>query len=229
MKKTLLSAMALAAISVSPLSATAADIPSQGSKAYVIDKDGDVVRDRYGRCVRSIDWSMEIALPACEGGEAKPKPKSEPKITPVIAPKATPVITPAPAPTPVITPKAPIVEEPAPVRPDIPVDFRGFFDTDSAVLKQTAFAELDAYAEFVEKVGDASVKVTGHTDSVGNARYNQKLSERRANAVKDYLVSKGISADRITAEGAGEASPIASNDTDEGRAQNRRVVVEIVQ
>lgn len=222
MKKTLLPAMAIAALSVTAFSAQAfKDIPHEGSKAYAIDKDGDIVRDRFGRCVRTIDWSMETALAVCEGGKTEVKP--------AIAPKPVPVIAPAPAPTPVITPKAPVVEQPAPVRPNVPVEFRGFFDTDSAALKQNAFTELDAFASYLENVADSKVEVTGHTDTVGNAGYNQQLSERRANAVKDYLISKGISADRISVEGAGETKPIANNNTAEGRAQNRRVEVEIVQ
>jgi len=65
--------------------------------------------------------------------------------------------------------------------------------------------------------------VAGHTDSVGTDSYNQGLSERRANAVKDYLTAQGIKASRLTARGYGESRPVASNDTDEGRAENRRV------
>jgi OOP family OmpA-OmpF porin len=67
------------------------------------------------------------------------------------------------------------------------------------------------------------IRITGHTDNVGSDRANQKLSEGRANSVRDDLIKRGISADRIEAEGKGESQPITTNDTEEGRAQNRRV------
>jgi Outer membrane protein and related peptidoglycan-associated (lipo)proteins len=70
------------------------------------------------------------------------------------------------------------------------------------------------------------VIATGHTDSIGTEAYNQKLSERRANAVKAYLVSKGVPASKITTLGKGETQPVATNKTKEGRAKNRRVDVE---
>lgn len=233
MKKQLLPLIAIATLSATSFSAQAADIPSQGSKAYVIDQDGDIVRDRFGRCVRTIDWSMETALASCEGGKPKAEKvaKTESKPTPVIAPiKAAPkpvvVAAPVPAPLPVIAPKAPMVDEP--VAPNVPAQFRGFFNTDSAKLKSQAFADLDVYANYLKRMPSHSVKITGHTDSVGNDRYNQKLSERRANAVKAYLVEKGIASNRIQTEGAGETKPIASNNTEAGRADNRRVEVEVI-
>jgi OOP family OmpA-OmpF porin len=73
-----------------------------------------------------------------------------------------------------------------------------------------------------------SIIATGHTDSTGKASYNQKLSLRRAQAVKDYLVSLGLPANRIFIEGKGEAQPVASNKTSQGRALNRRVDVEVI-
>jgi OOP family OmpA-OmpF porin len=72
------------------------------------------------------------------------------------------------------------------------------------------------------------IVAVGHTDSVGTDAYNQKLSERRAAAVKAYLVSKGIAANRVYTEGKGEKSPVADNKTKEGRAKNRRVEIEVV-
>jgi outer membrane protein OmpA-like peptidoglycan-associated protein len=68
----------------------------------------------------------------------------------------------------------------------------------------------------------------GHTDTVGSAEYNQKLSERRADAVRRYLINGGIMPERIRTEGFGESKPVASNDTDEGRAQNRRVELRVL-
>jgi OOP family OmpA-OmpF porin len=103
-----------------------------------------------------------------------------------------------------------------------------FFDFDKFTLKPAGKAKLE---DLVSKLSGTDIEVvlaTGHTDSVGSASYNQKLSVRRANAVKAFLVSKGIPADRIFTEGKGESKPVASNKSSEGRAKNRRVEVEVV-
>lgn len=97
------------------------------------------------------------------------------------------------------------------------------FDFDKATLKPEAIAVLNQAAALLQKHERVVVEVAGHTDSKGSEEYNQGLSERRANAVKDYLNSKGVRASRLTARGYGESRPVASNDTDEGRAENRRV------
>jgi outer membrane protein OmpA-like peptidoglycan-associated protein len=98
-----------------------------------------------------------------------------------------------------------------------------YFDFDKATIKPEGMAVLDQAAALLQKHERVVVEVAGHTDSVGSDAYNQGLSERRANSVKDYLTSKGVTATRLTARGYGEAQPVASNDTDEGRAENRRV------
>lgn len=97
------------------------------------------------------------------------------------------------------------------------------FDFDKATIKPDSAAILDQGVAKLNEVGDANVKIVGHTDSIGSEEYNQKLSERRANAVRDYFVAHGIAALRLTTEGRGESEPIASNETKEGRYQNRRV------
>jgi len=99
------------------------------------------------------------------------------------------------------------------------------FEFDSAKLRNTAIRKLDEVMGFADKYRDAQLKVEGHTDSIGTKDYNQKLSERRAESVKAYLVKKGVAAERITAMGRGEEQPVADNKTAEGRAQNRRVEV----
>lgn len=98
------------------------------------------------------------------------------------------------------------------------------FDNDAASIKAESYAELDAFAEFLKAVPSANGELQGHTDSVGAAAYNQKLSQRRADAVKSYIVGKGVDAARLTAKGFGESQPVADNKTAEGRAQNRRVL-----
>jgi OOP family OmpA-OmpF porin len=98
-----------------------------------------------------------------------------------------------------------------------------YFDFDKATIKPEGKAVLDEAAALLNKHERVVVEVAGHTDSVGSDAYNQGLSERRANSVKDYLTAQGVTATRLTAKGYGEAQPVASNDTKEGRAENRRV------
>ncbi len=97
------------------------------------------------------------------------------------------------------------------------------FGFDSSKL--TYNADLESLAEQLTQYPEDKIQIVGHTDSSGPEAYNQRLSERRAQSVADYLVQKGIDASRLTVIGMGENSPIASNDTAEGRAQNRRVEV----
>jgi photosystem II stability/assembly factor-like uncharacterized protein len=99
------------------------------------------------------------------------------------------------------------------------------FKTGSADLTPVAQAELDGIAATLQQKPGLRVRVEGHTDNVGGDDYNLDLSRRRAESVKDYLVNKGLSADRFETQGYGKAYPIADNNTDQGRAQNRRVVV----
>jgi OOP family OmpA-OmpF porin len=97
------------------------------------------------------------------------------------------------------------------------------FDNDKATLRQESFAVLDKTAASMQHWADAKIEVGGHTDSVGTDDYNMALSQRRAETVRDYLISKGIAADRLTAKGYGETKPVADNATAEGRFKNRRV------
>jgi outer membrane protein OmpA-like peptidoglycan-associated protein len=99
------------------------------------------------------------------------------------------------------------------------------FDFDKAEVNASGRDILDHAVKVLRDNPDLHVTVEGHTDSVGSAAYNQKLSERRAQAVKRYLVRQGIESNRISAVGYGKSRPIASNDTDEGRAQNRRAEI----
>jgi OOP family OmpA-OmpF porin len=103
-----------------------------------------------------------------------------------------------------------------------------FFDTDKSKLKPEAAAKL---SDLVDKTKGVSLEViiaVGHTDTVGSAAYNQKLSIARAESVKSFLVGKGIEKNRVYTEGKGFSQPVADNKTAEGRAKNRRVEVEVV-
>ena len=119
---------------------------------------------------------------------------------------------------------------PAPVAPAPPPDtcgrivLRGVnFEFDKSDIDPASAGVLDVAAEQLTGCPNVAVKVDGHTDSIGTDAYNQGLSERRANAVMGHLVDRGVSASRLTATGYGESNPVASNDTAEGRALNRRV------
>ncbi|HBD19993.1 MAG TPA: cell envelope biogenesis protein OmpA [Arenimonas sp.] len=102
------------------------------------------------------------------------------------------------------------------------------FGFDSASLNRGAYGVLDRVADTLKEYDQTIVEVAGHTDSVGSDAYNQRLSERRAQAVADYLISRGVSGQRLMVVGAGEAHPVASNNTEAGRAENRRVEITIV-
>ncbi|MFH1335973.1 MAG: OmpA family protein [Candidatus Zixiibacteriota bacterium] len=102
------------------------------------------------------------------------------------------------------------------------------FDFDSAVIKPGAVQSLTEVAGVLNRYPETKITVKGYTDSTGKEVYNQELSERRANSVRNFFIAKAVDALRITAIGFGEQFPIASNDTEEGRQQNRRVELEIV-
>jgi len=102
------------------------------------------------------------------------------------------------------------------------------FDFDSATVKPEFQPVLDNVANTLVQYNQTVIEVAGHTDSVGSDEYNQSLSQRRANAVSQYLSSRGVLTQRMITVGAGESRPIATNDTDAGRAQNRRVEVTLV-
>jgi len=97
------------------------------------------------------------------------------------------------------------------------------FDFDRATIRPDASVILDEAASILNENSDVQVEVGGHTDAVGTDEYNQGLSERRARAVADYLIEKGVSASRLGTAGYGESKPVADNGTADGRAQNRRV------
>jgi len=102
------------------------------------------------------------------------------------------------------------------------------FDVDSTELKPGSQQKLREVAQILKRYPLSDLEVAGHTDNSGSAEYNQRLSERRAQAVKDFLVAEGIDPARIIARGYGETMPVASNDTPEGRQLNRRVELKII-
>jgi outer membrane protein OmpA-like peptidoglycan-associated protein len=160
--------------------------------------------------------------PAPRPAPAPPPPPPAP--TPPPPPPPTPAPQPAPPPPPPPPAPAPAPAPAPPVR--TLMTLRGvLFDFDKATLKQAARDSLERAVTYLKAHPDARVEVQGYTDSKGADAYNLKLSERRAEAVKARLVSRGIAASRIATKGFGKNDPVADNATEAGRAQNRRVVI----
>lgn len=160
-------------------------------------------------CWRDANWTPATAVQGCDGAIAAPK-------------AAAPAAAPAPAAA------APRPAAPAVAATKVTYAADAFFDFDKAVLKPEGKAKLDDLAQKVKAINLEVIIAVGHTDSVGTDTYNQKLSIRRAEAVKAYLVTKGIEKNRVYTEGKGEKQPVADNKTKEGRAKNRRVEIEVV-
>ena len=102
------------------------------------------------------------------------------------------------------------------------------FDFGKATLQPESYTVLDELVSYLVRKDDEKIEIGGHTDNVGSAASNLKLSQERANAVRDYLIAKGISADRLFAKGYGMTEPVADNKTEDGRAQNRRTEVKVL-
>jgi OOP family OmpA-OmpF porin len=133
---------------------------------------------------------------------------------------AQPVAAPVPAPAPEPTP----APAPAPVKEKVTITLNVQFDTNKAVIKEKYNDDIKRVADFMKEFPDTTAEIGGHTDNIASAAYNQKLSEKRANSVRQYLIDKfGIDGSRLTAVGYGLTKPVAGNDTEEGRQQNRRV------
>jgi len=124
----------------------------------------------------------------------------------------------------------PVAQAPvaAPTATKVVLNADAFFDFDKATLKPAGRQMLDQVAQQVQSINLETLIATGYTDSIGTVAYNLKLSQRRADAVKNYLVSRGVDPNHIYAEGKGKTNFVASNKTAAGRAKNRRVEIEIV-
>jgi OOP family OmpA-OmpF porin len=184
--------------------------------------DNNVWRSGTGLCWRAGYWTPAMAIKECD-------------------PDLVKVEAPAPAPAPAVTPPPPPPPAPAPAAAPtvqkITLASKALFDFDKSVLKPEGKAALDS--EVISKLPDVSklelVLVTGHTDRIGTQAYNQRLSERRANTVRDYLVSRGVARDKIETLGMGKTQPIPGVVCDQKNmkeliaclAPNRRVEVEV--
>ena len=187
---------------------------AEDSGGYWKSSASDTWKNSTGLCWRAGYWTPAMATMECD-------PDLVPK-KPAAAPAPAPAAAPAPAPAPAPKPAA------KPVKEKVTMAAETNFDFDKATLKPEGKSRLDDLVGKLKAVNLEVVIAIGHTDSIGSKAYNQKLSLRRASAVKDYLVSKGIEANRIYTEGKGETQPVADNKTKEGRAKNRRVEIEVV-
>ena len=220
MKKATLSIVIGAALSVLGSGIAAAD--SENKEGYLTDSRGNVVKNNYNECWRTGYWKPSMAIAECDPDLVK---KEEPKVAEA---------APEPMPAPAVGPEKPAFEK-------ITLQAETLFDFDKAVVHQEGKQHLND--EVVTKMKDApqveAILVTGHADRIGTESYNQKLSERRAAAVKDYLVSQGVEANRIQTEAKGESDPVEACSDVKGKESgknkqlveclqpNRRVVVEV--
>jgi OOP family OmpA-OmpF porin len=179
-------------------------------------------------CWRDANWTPATAAAGCDGAIVAPA-----AVAPAPAPAPAPAARPA-APAPAVVAPAPAPAAPRPAAPPpaaatkVTYAADAFFDFDKSVLKAEGKAKLDDLVGKVKGINLEVVIAVGHTDSIGADAYNQKLSVKRAETVKAYLVSKGIEKNRVYTEGKGEKQPVADNKTKEGQAKNRRVEIEVV-
>ena len=225
MKRTLRNlAILLTLSSVSALALAADAAPKKG---YLTDSQNGVVKSNFGLCWHTGFWTPADAVEGCDGMLKK---AATPLVTPLPAPAPAPYVdtSPGPAADAAAPAVAPVAAVAVPSSEKITFEADTFFDFDKSVLKPAGKTKLNDLASKLQGIDIEVVVATGHTDATGSEAYNIKLSLRRANAVKAFLVSKGIPADRIFTAGKGEGSPVASNKTRDGRAKNRRVEVEVV-
>jgi OOP family OmpA-OmpF porin len=183
-------------------------------------------------CWRDANWTPATAAAGCDGAIVAKPAAAAPAAAP--APAPAPAARPAAPPAPTAAAPAPAAAAPRPAAPPpaaatkVTYAADAFFDFDKSVLKAEGKAKLDDLVGKVKGINLEVIIAVGHTDSVGSDAYNQKLSVKRSDAVKAYLVTKGIEKNRVYTEGKGEKQPVADNKTSAGRSKNRRVEIEVV-
>jgi len=202
--------------------------------------DPDTVCPPQGDLTTAIDKDKLFADALAANPDLLPPEQQKVEAAPLLAPIAAPAEAPAPGDEDkdgVTDDKDKCPGTPAGTKVDqggCPIkgviDLKGVnFDLDKHDLRPDALPALDEAVKMFERYPDLKVEVAGHTDYFNTDEYNQALSERRAKAVMDYFISKGVAADRLTSKGYGESQPIASNATAEGQAKNRRVELRVIE
>jgi OOP family OmpA-OmpF porin len=204
MKKRYMSSL-MAIVAATALSANVA-IAHEGGVAgegNLGSMGGHTVLDSSGKCVKTSSWSKEVATKECN---------------PELFPEPVAQAAPPPPPPP-----------PQPSYEKVTISATALFDFDSDVLKDEGKAAIQDLSDSIKSKGGSvvDVDVVGHTDSTGPEEYNEQLSLRRATSVKNYMVEQGVDAGIIDVSGKGETMPIADNSTRAGRAQNRRVEINV--
>jgi OOP family OmpA-OmpF porin len=198
------------AVSLAGLAGTASAQPG-----YVVNSTTDnVVTNPFGLCWHSGDWSADKAAPPCDGGRVVGVVVPAPEPTP-------PVVVAAPAPAPIVAAPPPVVIEKVTLSSDV------LFDFNKATLKEDGKRELDELAQRLKDAKVDTIEAVGHADRIASEKYNQKLSEQRAQAVSEYLASTGIASDKIRAEGKGKSEPITGDQCRKmgpEKGSNRRLV-----
>jgi len=245
-RKTMVAALVVCAAVGTANRANAQDWPTMTvdgastNSPYLLDSQRAIVRNPHGQCWHTGYWTAEAAqntklvgseFPAgciCDK-DAMPQGVCEPK----------PVAAVTPAPEPVAPPPPPVVVA---VSQKVTVPADALFQFDKAAISTEGAERLTGFADKIKTLNLETVVAVGHTDRIGTTAYNQKLSERRAQSVKDFLVSKGVPADRVFIEGRGEGDPVTGTDCQakkgaenagnkklvECLAPDRRVVIEAV-
>ncbi|MDO8958143.1 MAG: OmpA family protein [Rhodocyclaceae bacterium] len=201
--KNILLAATLASIGVAAQAQTPG-VDMKGTVGYVIDQRGVVAKSGTGLCWRTGYWTPAMAIAECDPDLAK---KEE-------APKAAPAAAPAPAPAPA----------PKPAAKKVTLAADALFDFDKAVLRAEGKAKLDKLAADIKGIKLEVIIAVGHADRIGKDAYNQKLSERRAAAVKDYLVGKGVEANRVYSEGKGEKQPVTGDKCGKSVVKSKKLI-----
>jgi OmpA-OmpF porin, OOP family len=187
-----------------------------GLPGYVVSSDGRPVLSGFGNCVRSSFWATGDSVDPCDR-----IPVAQVPAPPPVA--AAPAVQPAPPPAP-----APIVvAPPRPVIQKLTLSTDVLFDFGKAELKDSGKARLDQLAAEIKDANVDEIIAVGHADRIASEEYNQKLSEQRAEAVKDYLSQQGAKAKTITAEGKGKSQPVTGDDCKKmgaERAANKKLV-----
>jgi OOP family OmpA-OmpF porin len=197
------------------------------NEGYVIDTQSKLARDGFGACIKTGYWTPAMATAECDASLVK-KPAPAPVVVAPVPAPAPVVEAPAPVIAPVVV--APPPPPPAPVFKTVVTEksltLEGTsFDTGSAKLKKAATAKLEEAVAFAAENKDSDLVISGFTDSRGSEALNVKLSAARAEAVKAYLVKKGVAASRLTSKGMGSANPVGDNKTKAGQDANRRVEI----